>query len=106
MCTKERNDIFLIRIEGRKWEQAPERRIDQEGSEMWVGILRPPIFKLWCGCNENRNRILLRFIPKGMDVVQLTVKELERIEDRVNNYLDWSHGYMTVNEMTTHRGYT
>ncbi len=38
------------------------------------------------GSNENGNRILRRFIPKGTDIGKLTVMELQRIEDWVNNY--------------------
>lgn len=38
------------------------------------------------GSNENGNRILRRFIPKGTDIGRLTDAELQRIEDWVNNY--------------------
>lgn len=51
------------------------------------------------GSNENGNRILRRFIPKGTDIGQLTDKELQRIEDWVNNYPRRIHGYKTANEM-------
>lgn len=51
------------------------------------------------GSNENGNRILRRFIPKGTDIGMLTEKELQRIEDWVNNYPRKIHGYKTANEM-------
>ena len=51
------------------------------------------------GSNENGNRILRRFVPKGTDIGKLTVKELQRIEDWVNNYPRKIHGYRTANEM-------
>ena len=51
------------------------------------------------GSNENGNRILRRFVPKGTDIGKLTVKELQRIEDWVNNYPRKIHGYKTANEM-------
>jgi IS30 family transposase len=51
------------------------------------------------GSNENGNRILRRFVPKGMDIGKLTAKELQRIEDWVNNYPRRIHGYKTANEM-------
>ena len=38
------------------------------------------------GSNENGNRILRRFIPKGTDIGKISKKELQRIEDWVNNY--------------------
>jgi IS30 family transposase len=51
------------------------------------------------GSNENGNRILRRFIPKGTDIGKLTESELQRIEDWVNNYPRRIHGYKTANEM-------
>jgi len=51
------------------------------------------------GSNENGNRILRRFVPKGTDIGKLTQKELQRIEDWVNNYPRRLFGYKTANEM-------
>lgn len=51
------------------------------------------------GSNENGNRILRRFVPKGTDISKLTAKQLQRIEDWVNNYPRRLHGYKTANEM-------
>lgn len=51
------------------------------------------------GSNENGNRILRRFVPKGTDISKLTSKELQRIEDWVNNYPRKIHGYKSANEM-------
>ena len=51
------------------------------------------------GSNENGNRILRRFVPKGTDIGKLTAKELQRIEDWVNNYPRKIFGYKTANEM-------
>lgn len=51
------------------------------------------------GSNENGNRILRRFVPKGTDIGKLTIKELQRIEDWVNNYPRKILGYKTANEM-------
>lgn len=52
------------------------------------------------GSNENGNRILRRFIPKGTDIGRMTDVELQRIEDWVNNYPRKIHGYKTANEMS------
>jgi IS30 family transposase len=38
------------------------------------------------GSNENGNRMLRRFIPKGTDLRGLTAKQLQVYEDWVNNY--------------------
>lgn len=51
------------------------------------------------GSNENGNRILRRFIPKGTDIGKVTEEGLQRIEDWVNNYPRRIHGYKTANEM-------
>lgn len=51
------------------------------------------------GSNENGNRILRRFIPKGVDLSKFTAKELQRIEDWVNNYPRKILGYKTANEV-------
>ena len=50
------------------------------------------------GSNENGNRILRRFVPKGTDIGTLTAKELQRIEDWVNNYPRKILGYKSAKE--------
>ena len=51
------------------------------------------------GSNENGNRILRRFVPKGTDIGKLSVSALQRIEDWVNNYPRKLFGYKTSNNM-------
>jgi len=51
------------------------------------------------GSNENGNRMLRRFLPKGTDFSKLKPKELQRIEDWVNNYPRKIFGYKTANDM-------
>jgi len=51
------------------------------------------------GSNENGNRILRRFVPKGTDIGKLTAMELQRIEDWVNNYPRKIFSYKTANEI-------
>ena len=36
------------------------------------------------GSNENANRIVRRFIPKGADISAFTRKQIQRIEDWIN----------------------
>ena len=50
------------------------------------------------GSNENGNRILRRFVPKGTDIGKLTEQELQRIEDWVNNYPRRIFGYKSANQ--------
>lgn len=51
------------------------------------------------GSNENGNKILRRFIPKGTDINNVTEEELQRYEDWVNNYPRRILKYKTANEI-------
>lgn len=51
------------------------------------------------GSNENGNRMLRRFVPKGSDIGKLNIKQLQKIQDWVNNYPRKILGYKTANEM-------
>ena len=53
------------------------------------------------GSNENSNRILRRFVPKGTDIGKLTAKDLQRIEDWVNNYPRKILNYKSANQIAT-----
>lgn len=50
------------------------------------------------GSNENGNKLLRRFIPKGTDLNTVTEEELQKIEDWVNNYPRRLLSYRTANE--------
>jgi IS30 family transposase len=52
------------------------------------------------GSNENSNRILRRFIPKGTDIGKLSPFDIKRIEDWVNNYPRKILGYKSANQMS------
>ncbi len=51
------------------------------------------------GSNENGNRVLRRFLPKGTDFSTIRERELQRIEDWVNNYPRRILGYKTANQV-------
>lgn len=51
------------------------------------------------GSNENGNRLIRRFIPKGTDISNYTAQEIKRIEHWMNNYPRKIHGYKTAKEM-------
>ena len=53
------------------------------------------------GTNENQNRMIRRFIPKGTDISKLSNKEIERIENWMNNYPRRILGYKTANELVS-----
>ena len=51
------------------------------------------------GTNENSNRIIRRFIPKGTDIGKISKAEIKRIECWMNNYPRKILGYKTASEM-------
>lgn len=50
------------------------------------------------GTNENQNRMIRRFIPKGLDIGGFNDKEIKVIEDWMNNYPRRILGYNTPNQ--------
>jgi len=50
------------------------------------------------GSNENANRLIRRFVPKGTDIGKLTNRDIQRIEQWMNNYPRRMFGYRTANE--------
>ncbi len=53
------------------------------------------------GSNENANRIIRRFIPKGCDISKFTHKQIKRIEEWINNYPRKILDFKTAEEMFT-----
>ena len=51
------------------------------------------------GSNENANRIIRRFIPKGLDIADFSKKEIKRIEKWMNSYPRKKLGYKTAEQM-------
>ena len=50
------------------------------------------------GSNENANRIIRRFIPKGADIADFSPKEIRRIQRWMNNYPRKILGYKTAKQ--------
>jgi IS30 family transposase len=51
------------------------------------------------GTNENQNRMIRRFVPKGTDISKLSDKDVEEIQEWMNNYPRRILGYKTPNEL-------
>lgn len=51
------------------------------------------------GSNENTNKIIRRFIPKGSDISKYKEKEINRIENWINNYPRKILGYKSAIEI-------
>lgn len=53
------------------------------------------------GSNENANKLIRRFIPKGHDIGRFTHKMIKFIQDWINKYPRRIFGYKSSNEMLT-----
>lgn len=53
------------------------------------------------GTNENTNKLIRRFLPKGQSLAKLTDKDVQRIEDWINNYPRKILGFKSSNEIFT-----
>lgn len=51
------------------------------------------------GTNENQNRMIRRFIPKGKNIADVSDEEIKRIEHWMNNYPRKILGYKTAEQM-------
>jgi len=51
------------------------------------------------GANENQNRMIRRFIPKGTDIADVSEREIKVIETWMNNYPRKRLGYKTAKEL-------
>ena len=51
------------------------------------------------GTNENQNRMIRRFVPKGTDISKVSDKDVKKIEEWMNNYPRKILGYKTPNEL-------
>jgi IS30 family transposase len=51
------------------------------------------------GTNENQNRMIRRFVPKGTNIANISDKEVQWIQDWMNNYPRKILGYKTANQM-------
>ena len=53
------------------------------------------------GANENHNRMIRRFLPKGTDFTRVTKKRIAEIQDWMNDYPRKSLGWLTPREVST-----
>jgi IS30 family transposase len=76
--------------------------LDSEGMKEAIGcseIYYAHPYSSWeRGSNENGNRMLRRFIPKGTALSDLSEEQLQAYEDWVNNYPRRLLSYLSANE--------
>lgn len=51
------------------------------------------------GTNENSNKLIRRFIPKGSDIGKVSKKKIKYIEEWINNYPRRIFGYKSANDL-------
>lgn len=51
------------------------------------------------GSNKNANRLIRRFIPKGIDITPTSEEYIQKIEDWINNYPRAMFKYKSTNEI-------
>lgn len=51
------------------------------------------------GTNENLNKMIRRWFPKGTDFRQITAKAIQWVEDWINNYPREIHGFRSANSV-------
>lgn len=79
------------------WESIEQSRLNDKKRTL-VYFAHP--YSSWeRGTNENQNRMIRRFIPKGTDISKLSDKEIKRIEEWMNNYPRKILSYKTPNEL-------
>ena len=49
--------------------------------------------------NENANRLIRRFIPKGINITPISEEYIQKIEDWINNYPRAMFNYKSTNEI-------
>jgi len=53
------------------------------------------------GSNENQNKLIRRFVPKGTDIGKLTRKDVQRIQYWMNHYPRRRFGFQTPSQLST-----
>lgn len=76
-----------------------EGSVIQKGKRRTICYYAHPYSAWERGSNENANRLIRRFVPKGTDIGKLTNKDIRRIEQWMNNYPRRMFGYRTAREV-------
>lgn len=57
------------------------------------------LFNIYIASNQNANRLIRRFIPKGTDTGKISSQTIKKIEDYINNYPRGIFNGKTSNEI-------
>lgn len=81
-----------------KWQEL-ERSVKRPGQRRFKIYYAHPYSSWERGTNENANKLIRRFIPKGTDIGKLSHEDIRRIEHWMNNYPRRIHGYKSAKEI-------
>jgi len=76
-----------------------ERSIDQTIEHRTQLYYAHPFSSWERSTNENSNKLIRRFIPKGTDIARFSKKTITKIQDWMNNYPRKIFDYKTANDM-------
>jgi len=79
--------------------QALERSYLKLGVKRTTCYYAHPYSAFERGSNENQNKLIRRFVPKGSNIGKLSHKDVKRIENWLNNYPRKIFGYKSANQM-------
>jgi IS30 family transposase len=80
--------------------QRLERSCREPGTKRTTCYYAHPYSSWERGSNENQNKLIRRFVPKGSNIGKLTHKDVKRIENWINNYPRKIFGYKSAIQMT------
>ena len=86
-------------VEFRKWkllEKSYDKRRKDNRTQVYYAH---PYRSGERGSNENANRLIRRFIPKGIDITPISEESIQKIEDWINNYPRAMFNYKSTNEI-------
>lgn len=76
-----------------------EASVLRRGVQRTVAYYAHPYSSWERGSNENANKLIRRFVPKGADISKYTQKEINRIEQWMNNYPRRIFDYRTASQV-------
>lgn len=79
--------------------QGIERSCRNPGTRRTICYYAHPYSSWERGSNENQNKLIRRFVPKGSNIDKLTNRDVKRIENWINNYPRKIFGYKSANQM-------
>ena len=76
-----------------------ERSCRKTGTKRTTCYYAHPYSAFERGSNENNNKLIRRFIPKGSNIDKFSNKDIQRIENWMNNYPRKIFGYKSANQI-------